>query len=148
LFEKLYYKIIFIFQKILNRWDELGKYDIPNSIDYVLNVTGQEKLAAYFGYSLGCSAFFMSASQFPRINDQVDVMVGIGPTVSVGHLNNYFRYMAPFVNIYQVRIIIRFILFREISFEYFFFGCNSYFNVYSASEKFTQTMESYTLSLA
>lgn len=80
----------------------MGQYDIPASIDYVLNATGQEKLAAYFGYSLGCSVFFMGASQYPRINDQVDIMIGLGPTVSVAHLNNYFRYMAPFVNIYQV----------------------------------------------
>ncbi|XP_057368505.1 gastric triacylglycerol lipase-like [Daphnia carinata] len=83
-------------------WDEMGQYDIPASLDYVLNVTGQEKLAAYFGYSLGCSVFFMSATQYPRINDQVDIMIGLGPTVSVAHLNNYFRYMAPFVNIYQL----------------------------------------------
>ncbi|XP_046645897.1 lipase lipl-4-like [Daphnia pulicaria] len=83
-------------------WDEMGQYDIPSSIDYVLNATGQEKLAAYFGYSLGCSVFFMGASQYPRINDQVDIMIGLGPTVSVAHLNNYFRYMAPFVNIYQL----------------------------------------------
>lgn len=131
----------------------MGKYDIPASIDYVLNVTGQEKLAAYFGYSLGCSVFFMSASQYPRMNDQVDIMVGIGPTVSVAHLNNYFRYMAPFVNIYQV-------IPCSINLENY--SCNfkrwknyllllmfhcSYFNVYSASEKFTRTMESYTLSL-
>lgn len=87
----------------------MGRYDIPASIDYVLNVTGQEKLAAYFGYSLGCSVFFMSAAQYPRMNDHVDIMIGLGPTVSVAHLNNYFRYMAPFVNIYQVFIFITFV---------------------------------------
>lgn len=80
----------------------MGQYDIPASIDYVLNVTRQEKLAAYFGYSLGCSVFFMSAAQYPRINDQVEVMVGLGPTVSVAHLNNFFRFLAPFVKPYQV----------------------------------------------
>lgn len=82
-------------------WDEMGQYDVPSSIDYVLNVTRQEKLAAYFGYSLGCSVFFMSATQYPRINDQVEVMIGLGPTVSVAHLNNFFRFLAPFVKPYQ-----------------------------------------------
>ena len=81
----------------------MGHYDIPASVDYVLNVTRQNKLAAYFGYSLGCSVFFMSASEYnPRLNDQVDIMIGIGPTVSVAHLRNYFRYVAPFVKLYQV----------------------------------------------
>lgn len=80
----------------------MGRFDIPASIDYVLNVTGQEKLAAYFGYSLGCSVFFMGAIQHPRLNDQVEMMVGLGPTVSVAHLDNFFRYVAPFVKPYQV----------------------------------------------
>lgn len=84
------------------RWDEMGKYDIPASIDYVLNTTGEDKLATYFGYSLGVGTFFMGAIQHPELNDKVEVMIGLGPTVNVAHLNNFFRYMAPFVKIYQV----------------------------------------------
>ena len=81
----------------------MGRYDIPASVDYVLNITRQSKLAAYFGYSLGCSAFFMGASDYnSRLNDQVDIMIGLGPSASVAHLNNYFRYVAPFVKLYQV----------------------------------------------
>jgi pimeloyl-ACP methyl ester carboxylesterase len=80
----------------------MGKYDIPASINYVLNATGQEKLAAYFGYSLGVSAFFMGAIEHPQLNDKVEVMFGLGPTVSVAHLSNFFRFMAPFVKPYQV----------------------------------------------
>jgi pimeloyl-ACP methyl ester carboxylesterase len=51
------------------------KYDIPASIDYVLNATGHEKLATYFGYSLGVSVFFMGAIQHPEKNDKVEVMI-------------------------------------------------------------------------
>nr|CAH0102067.1 unnamed protein product [Daphnia galeata] len=82
-------------------WDEMGNYDIPASIDYVLNATGEEKLAAYFGYSLGVSSFFMGAIQHPELNEKVEVMIGLGPTVSVAHLNNFFRFVAPFVKPYQ-----------------------------------------------
>lgn len=81
----------------------MGRYDVPASIDYVLNVTKQDKLAAYFGYSLGCSVFFMGAITRPRLNDQVELMIGLGPTVSVAHLANFFRYVAPFVKPYQVQ---------------------------------------------
>ncbi|XP_046459313.1 gastric triacylglycerol lipase-like [Daphnia pulex] len=82
-------------------WDEMGKYDIPASIDYVLNTTEENKLAAYFGYSLGVGTFLMGAIQHSELNDKVEVMIGLGPTVNVAHLNNFFRYMAPFVKIYQ-----------------------------------------------
>ncbi len=80
----------------------MGRYDIPASIDYVLNVTGQSKMAAYFGYSLGSSVFFIAAIEQPRINDKVEVMVGLGPTVSVAHLGNFFKYIAPYVDWYIV----------------------------------------------
>lgn len=80
----------------------MGRYDIPASIDYVLNVTGQSKLAAYFGYSLGSSLFFIGANHRPQLNDQVEMLVGFGPTVSLAHLNNYYRFVAPLVKLYQV----------------------------------------------
>lgn len=89
-------------------WDEMGQFDITSSIDYVLNVTREETLAAYIGYSLGCSLFFISAIERPEMNDKVDVMIGFGPTVSAAHLKNYFRLMAPFVKLYQVGYISHF----------------------------------------
>ena len=85
------------------RWDEMS-YDIVASIDYVLNVTGHSKLASYIGYSLGCSLFYIAAIEEPIINEKVDVMISIAPTVSGAHLNNFFKLFAPFVNIYQVRM--------------------------------------------
>ena len=89
----------------------MGRYDIVASIDYVLNVTGHSKLAAYFGYSLGCSIFYIAAIEEPKINDKVEVMIGLGPTVSVANLNNFFRFIAPYVKTYQVYInSLRFIL--------------------------------------
>lgn len=81
----------------------MGQFDITSSIDYVLNVTREETLAAYIGYSLDCSLFFISAIERPEMNDKVDVMIGFGPTVSAAHLKNYFRLMAPFVKLYQER---------------------------------------------
>lgn len=80
----------------------MGRFDIPASIDYVLNVTGQSKLAAYYGYSLGCSTFYIAAITQPRMNEKVELMVALGPTVSVANLKNFLRYLAPFANVYQV----------------------------------------------
>jgi lysosomal acid lipase/cholesteryl ester hydrolase len=80
----------------------MGRFDIPNSIDYVLNLTGEKSFAAYVGYSLGCAVFFISAIEYAERRSKVDVMSGLGPTDSVAHLKKYFRSMAPFVKFYEV----------------------------------------------
>ena len=80
----------------------MGRHDIPASVDYVLNVTGQEKLAAYVGHSLGCILFFIGAIKEPRLNNQVEMMIGLGATSSMAHLNNPFRYLGLVVKPYHV----------------------------------------------
>ncbi|XP_046638088.1 gastric triacylglycerol lipase-like isoform X3 [Daphnia pulicaria] len=70
-------------------WDEMGRHDIPACIEYVLDVTEQKKLAAYVGYSLGCTLFFIGAINKPKVNDQVDLMIGLGAT-SIFHSNDSF----------------------------------------------------------
>lgn len=81
----------------------MGRYDVPASVDYVLNVTGQAKLAAFVGYSLGSGLFFIGANNDQsRLNDQTEMVIGLAPTVNVAHLSNYYRYLAPFVKLYQV----------------------------------------------
>lgn len=80
----------------------MGRYDIPASIDYVYNVTGQQKLAAYFSYSLGCSLFFIGTNHYPRLNNLVEMVIAFGPTVSLKQLDNYYRFASPFVKYYQV----------------------------------------------
>nr|CAH0107920.1 unnamed protein product [Daphnia galeata] len=83
-------------------WDEMGRYDIPACIDYVLDVTEQEKLAAYIGYSLGCTLFFIGAINKPRMNEQVDMMIGLGATSSIAHLDNFYYYLGLVVKPYHL----------------------------------------------
>ncbi|KZS17525.1 gastric triacylglycerol lipase [Daphnia magna] len=82
-------------------WDEMGRFDIPASIDYILNVTGQDKLSAYIGYSLGCTLFFIGAIDKPKLNNQVEMMIGLGPTASIAHLDNFYRYLGMVVKSYH-----------------------------------------------
>ncbi len=82
----------------------MGRYDIPASVDYVLNVTGQEKLAAYVGHSLGCALFFIGAIHEPKLNSQVEMMIGLGATSSTAHLNNPFYYLGLVVKPYHVSV--------------------------------------------
>ena len=83
------------------RWEELGQYDLPNSIDYILRVTGQEKVS-YVGYSLGCAIFYVAANLRPELNDKIEVMIGLAPTSTVQVLDNAFKLVAPLSNLLKV----------------------------------------------
>ena len=48
----------------------MGKYDLPASIDYVLNVTQQEKMS-YIGFSMGTTVFFTLMHHHPQYNQKV-----------------------------------------------------------------------------
>ena len=85
----------------------MARYDVPASIDYVLNVTGQRKLASVVGFSLGTNLFFMGAHHLPHLNNQTETLIGLGPSGNSANLSNYYRHIAPYVKIYQVITITR-----------------------------------------
>ena len=51
-------------------FDEMGRYDIPASIDYTLKVTQQEKLY-YVGFSMGNAAVYITLHYHPHYNQKV-----------------------------------------------------------------------------
>lgn len=55
-------------------WDysfhEMGYYDVPATIDYILNVTGVEKLSA-LGFSLGTNVLLILGSTRPEYNQKL-----------------------------------------------------------------------------
>jgi lysosomal acid lipase/cholesteryl ester hydrolase len=55
-------------------WDEIGNYDLPAVINYILITTGQSKLS-YIGHSLGCGTFFIAMVKHPELNSKIDIMV-------------------------------------------------------------------------
>lgn len=83
--------------------DEMGKYDIPASINYVLSVTGQSSLS-YVGHSMGCAVFFIAMTYHPELNSKIDVMVALAPATANGNSQTSLRYQAPFVN--QVLVLV------------------------------------------
>jgi lysosomal acid lipase/cholesteryl ester hydrolase len=74
----------------LDRWDELGEYDVPAFINYVLSVTGQAKLV-YVGGSLGSSIFFIAMVRHPELNNKIDRMFALTPLSSRRYSQNPFR---------------------------------------------------------
>lgn len=66
-------------------WHEIGIYDIPASIDYILNHTNQSKLA-FIGDSQGAAVILVTLSEVPEYNDKVSIAQMMAPAV-------IFKYM-------------------------------------------------------
>ncbi|KAM3961984.1 lipase 1-like [Aphomia sociella] len=63
---------------------ELGYYDYPAFIDYVLNKTNEQNLTV-IGHSQGTSTFFVMCSLRPDYNDKVNIIIALAP---IAFLNN------------------------------------------------------------
>ncbi|EFX01858.1 triglyceride lipase-cholesterol [Grosmannia clavigera kw1407] len=67
--------------------DEFAFHDIPDSIAYVLDVTGQPSLS-YIGFSQGTAQAFAALAIHPKLNDQVNVFIALAPAMSPAGLSN------------------------------------------------------------
>jgi lysosomal acid lipase/cholesteryl ester hydrolase len=67
--------------------DEFAFHDIPDSIAYVLETTGQPSLS-YIGFSQGTAQAFASLAIHPKLNDQVNVFIALAPAMAPRGLSN------------------------------------------------------------
>lgn len=59
-------------------FDEMGLYDVPANIDYILNISGVEKLN-YIGHSQGTLQFFLSYTYRPEyMKQKIEKFVALG----------------------------------------------------------------------
>ena len=72
---------------LLNSWDEMGSEDIPASINYILELTGEKQLSFICG-SFGCSLFFIAIITQPELNNSIDVLLAWAPSVSLKNVKN------------------------------------------------------------
>uniref|UniRef100_A0A182W0D0 Lipase 3 n=1 Tax=Anopheles minimus TaxID=112268 RepID=A0A182W0D0_9DIPT len=61
-------------------WHEMGYYDLPAVIDYILRLTGARQLN-YIGHSQGTTVFFVMASSRPEYNEKIAHMYALSPAV-------------------------------------------------------------------
>ncbi|CAB3226336.1 unnamed protein product [Arctia plantaginis] len=59
-------------------WHEIGIYDLPAMIDYVLGTTNRTTLI-FIGYSQGSTSFFVMASEKPEYNRKISLMIALSP---------------------------------------------------------------------
>lgn len=67
--------------------DEFAFYDIPDSIAYILETTGQPSLS-YIGFSQGTAQAFASLAVHPKLNQQINVFIALAPAMSPAGLSN------------------------------------------------------------
>lgn len=69
--------------------DEFALFDIPDTINYILDDTKKEKLT-YIGFSQGTAQAFASVSVNPELNDKVDKIIAISPATTPHGLYSKF----------------------------------------------------------
>lgn len=96
-------------------WDfsfhEMGYYDQPAIIDFILNKTNHEKLF-YIAHSQGTTQYFALMSTRPEYNEKVIHMSALAPITFMDHsrgtlkvlffIGNWLTKMADFLHIYNV----------------------------------------------
>jgi lysosomal acid lipase/cholesteryl ester hydrolase len=68
--------------------DEFAMYDIPASINYILNLKKINHLT-YIGFSQGCSQILSSVSINNDLNDKIDKLILIAPATTPKRLSNW-----------------------------------------------------------
>jgi len=61
--------------------DEFALYDIPDSINYILNYTNQKNLT-YIGFSQGSAQAFAALSINPLLNKQIKLFIALAPAMT------------------------------------------------------------------
>ncbi|NWS19248.1 LICH hydrolase, partial [Pachyramphus minor] len=65
-------------------FDEMGKYDIPAELYFIMNKTGQKDVY-YVGHSEGTTAGFIAFSTYPELAQRVKVFFALGPITVCPH---------------------------------------------------------------
>ncbi|XP_072397276.1 lipase 3-like [Diabrotica undecimpunctata] len=68
-------------------WHEIGMYDIPAMIDYILKETKQEKLY-HVGHSQGTTSFYVMTSMKPEYNKKIIHHISLAPVGFMNHLSS------------------------------------------------------------
>ncbi|XP_023230271.1 gastric triacylglycerol lipase-like [Centruroides sculpturatus] len=80
--------------------DEHAKYDTPDSIDFVLNITGQSQLY-YVGFSQGNLIVYAFLSENPEYN-KIKAVLSLAPVSTLGYIKSPVRLNALFTREIQL----------------------------------------------
>lgn len=85
-------------------WHEIGYYDLPAMIDYIIKETGEQKMQ-YIGFSQGTTAFWVMTSSRPEYNDKITAMQALAPIAYIGNIRSpLIKALGPFTNSLEVHV--------------------------------------------
>jgi len=87
-------------------WDQMGEFDVPGAIDYIIQTTGYEKIY-YVGHSMGTTMAFAMLATRTEYNDKIETMIALGPVANMNHVESAIKYLAPFAN--QINEVLQFL---------------------------------------
>lgn len=82
---------------------EIGKYDLPAEIDYILVKTKASQLH-YIGYSMGTCVFYIMASERPEYQPKIRSQISLAPIAHLTNMKSSLKYFIPFAPILKVSI--------------------------------------------
>lgn len=82
-------------------WYEMGIYDLPATIDYVLSQTENQK-SYYIGHSEGVTTVIVLLSEKPQYNDKIYAASLLGPLSYVYHLGPFYKLLFAILPVTQV----------------------------------------------
>lgn len=103
-------------------WWQMGMYDHPAAIDYILRKTMNSKLH-YVGYSQGTTSLLVLLSEKPEYNDKIHIASLMAPVGYVNHEDFLYQILARIVPMFVVIQNLR----ENISF-FVFFTTEKYFS--------------------
>uniref|UniRef100_A0A8D2N350 Lipase n=1 Tax=Zonotrichia albicollis TaxID=44394 RepID=A0A8D2N350_ZONAL len=65
-------------------FDEIGKYDIPAELNFILNKTGLKDVY-YIGHSEGSAAGFIALSTYPDMPQKIKAVFALAPVTTITH---------------------------------------------------------------
>lgn len=68
-------------------FNEIGLYDLPAIIDYILDTTNTSQLV-FAGHSEGTTAFFIMCAEKPEYNDNISLMVALSAVVFMNDIRS------------------------------------------------------------
>ena len=81
----------------------MARYDLPATINTILNVTGANTLS-YVGHSQGTEIMFARLSEDPDLAARVRLFVALAPVAYLDGVISPIRYLAPFANDLEVSV--------------------------------------------
>ncbi len=86
-------------------FDEMGRYDLPAALTYVLSVQSEKNSAKlfYVGHSMGTVMLWVAFNEHAELmREKLEMAVAMGPVAYVDHMVSPIKLLSYFVNDLQV----------------------------------------------